>query len=838
MDDLVDRVGMAYRYFKENNQRYEESRKFVFDTTLTEELRSTLINIGWPIFEVNTLESFISRLCGEFAKQIPSPAIRATQRKSNDPKTIQLVQMLEGRLRYIFESARADNAKKAIYTEQLSGGFSAARVVVDYINPLSMDQDVWFEKCYDPTLAYFDPIARENHKGDGRFCGELIPMTEEEFKHEFPDVPVDAIDYTRDALTDGNLHWYYQEGEDSTLRKIIYIADHYEKKEVEEKLVEVKIPNLKPLIQKVMQAAKQFIAMKKMQQQQQAQQQQQGAQSPSGTPQGQMPPQGMQQQQPSQMPMNPQMAQRGSSQAPEQMGQQQPGGSPSTQPGSEQFKPFIMKTMTEEVYEAFSEMWKEKTMLPVPKIIRRRTTTVCEIWHYRFTRDRLLTRPKKTNFPVLPIIFFDGNSHVLENKQMTRPYHYQAMDAQKMKNICAIAIMNSIENMPQTRLLMAKGSIPEEPAYQETWKNPQKPSAAMIYNETSEVNDGGKPLPPPAPLNLAYNIQELLGLYSELDKTVQLILGNFDQQLGIQQKDLSGIAIQEGATQSNNAAMPYINNYMDSLNQISSCIVQMIPKLVKTPRTMSIINADGLHEAILLNDPDNDITMLDYNGMDLEVVVKASVNFDIQKGRTFQNLATLMGLPDPNPWKAFFGGPAATDLLDNMTIRNQDALKQKFIDFLVDQEKQQQQQAELAIMTNPATVQMMDIQSRQEIKQQELQLKQIDQKITQQIEGMKVLETFIKSIADLRESSARMAIQKSQIEAENNRTNSEGATKALDAAMSIDAHISAQEDKKMENLYRQIELGNQLRETDIKQGALLNKSASQQLQSLGEKNNG
>lgn len=799
LDELREKVEAAYSYFRDNNTSYEDSRRFLFDTTLGEDVRATLENIGWPLFEVNTLESFVSRLAGEFAKQIPSASVRSTSTKSDDPKSAMLSTFLEGRLRYIFESAQAENYKKAMYMEALSGGFSAAKLMVDYINPYSFQKEPSYRKCYDPTLCYFDPQARMNHKGDGDFCGELVPFTEEEFKHTFPDIDIKDVQYSRDDFTGGNLHWFYTEADGTELQNIIYVADHYVKKLCDEKIVEVKIPNLKPIMQKVVQMFNHFKQMKE-QQAQQAQQAPQGILSvPPGMP-GQMPPQGAPQMpmQGQPQPMQPQMP----SAPPDMMGQSQ-----------EPPQPFIMKTMTEEEYEVFSKMWTEHTMLPAPPITQRRTTTVTEIWHYRFIRDKLLERPRRTDFPILPIIFCDGNSHVIMNKQMTRPYFYQARDAQKMKNIVGIAMMNAIENMPQTRLLMAKETIPEEPAYQETLKNPQKPSSAIIWGSMGETNDG-RPLPAPIPLNFSYFGAELIQLYNDLDKTIQMVLGNFDQQLGIQNKELSGVAIQEGATQSNNAAMPYINNYMDCMNQIASGIVQMIPKLMRTPRTVPIINKNGLHEAILINDPMNDLTKLDYNGMDIEVIVKASVNFEIQKSRSFESIATLMQLPGQNPWQGFFSGPAATDLLDNMTIRNQDALKMKFVQYQGIQQQEAAQNKQMAMMMNPVAADMFNTQVNASLKQQQMQLDQMSMQMTQQVEGMKMIQTLIESISKIKESDAKMAIEQQRIDAENNRTMSEGAASSIDAAIKVNEHLAEQFDRQAEHLYRQVELGSDLKQND------------------------
>ena len=41
------------------------------------------------------------------------------------------------------------------------------------------------ERAFNPTLCGFDPLATTSHKGDGRYCFELYPMTQEEFAQEF-----------------------------------------------------------------------------------------------------------------------------------------------------------------------------------------------------------------------------------------------------------------------------------------------------------------------------------------------------------------------------------------------------------------------------------------------------------------------------------------------------------------------------------------------------------------------------------------------------------------------------------------------------------------------------
>ena len=799
----------AYRYFYDNNQRYEQARQFLYVTTLTDEMRASFANINWPLLEVNTLESFVSRLAGEFSKQIPCPSVSTSDENKDLKQAAEKSKILAGRLRYIFESGHADNCQQSIYTETLSGGFSCAKLRIDYLHEFSFDQDVYFEKVYDPMLCYFDPSAREVHKGDGKYCGELIPMTVDDFKSEYPHADLAKAKETRSALTDGSLSWYYTDGAQPYEQDIVYVADHYVKKDVRKFINLIKIPNLKPLKEKLEKAMQQFLAQKMTAQQvQQGQPAEQQQMATMGQP-GMLP-----QTSPGMIPPTapPFLSKIGiNGQQPTQKQQEQNKTKNNNSQESE-LDPFIIRVLTDIEYEAFKEAWKEHSMLALPPVIDRRKTTITEIWHYRFIPGQLLEKPKKLPFTILPLIYFDGNSHIVQNKQVTRPYIYQAKGAQNMKNLAAMAMMQSIQTKPRSRLLMSKESIPQEPAYRESLTNPQSSAAAIVYNSKGETTQN-ESLNPPIPLNFPEFGAELLQLYKDMDQTIQMILGNFDHQIGMNQRDLSGKAIVEGATQSNNAAMPYVINFMASMTQVSKGIIEVIPKLYNNERSMHILDDDGISKTITINKKDQEETALNYEANDFKVVVKSSVNFEIQKNRSFDNITTLMSLPEPNQFKQFFGGPAATDLLDNMTIRNQDSLKIKFIEFQEDQERMMAQNEQKAMMMNPIIAQKEESQRSDALKAQQLNLQAQAQQSDQKLEGMKVLESFIDSTTRLRESEDRMAIEKAKIDAENARTKSESITSVLNTSMKIDEHAANQIDKHIERMSRVTELQKNLEDS-------------------------
>ncbi len=226
LPEIKKNVEQAYGYFKPNYDRYNEFVKFVFQTSMTPEDENTLRDLGKPTLEFNILESFVSRLRGEFAKQQPSLTVRAADGVPLNMLTDDFnktIEVIEAHLRAIFFDASNDKLEYNIYSDLLAGGFSVMEVYTDYVNEMSFEQNIYVDRVFDPTLCGFDPLARESHKGDGRFCFQIYPKTKEQFKKEFPNVDVETMKYSK---TINGFGWSYRDEKE----EIILICDYYEKK--------------------------------------------------------------------------------------------------------------------------------------------------------------------------------------------------------------------------------------------------------------------------------------------------------------------------------------------------------------------------------------------------------------------------------------------------------------------------------------------------------------------------------------------------------------------------------------------------------------------------------
>jgi hypothetical protein len=235
LKDIKEAVEQSQQYFADNVKRYHDFMRFVFKTSMTNQEENTLRDLGKPTIEFNILEAYISRLRGEFSKQQPSLKVRAADgiplSMLNQDFT-ETLNVVEAHLRAIFFDAANDKLEYNVYSDLLAGGFSVMEVYTDYVSEMSFEQNIYVDRVFDPTLTGFDPLARESHKGDGKYCFQLYPKTKSQFEEEYGSELTERMSFTRNL---GGFGWSYK----SEYEDIVLICDYYEKVRKKEKIVKL-----------------------------------------------------------------------------------------------------------------------------------------------------------------------------------------------------------------------------------------------------------------------------------------------------------------------------------------------------------------------------------------------------------------------------------------------------------------------------------------------------------------------------------------------------------------------------------------------------------------------
>ncbi len=671
---IKETVKQAYENYRHNYERFNEFRSFIFDTSLTDDDVTLLTTISKPQLEFNITEAYISRLMGEFSKQEPSIIVSAEDQDKADPTTIHVVEQY---IRYMLMDTNNHHTKYEVYKDIISGGFSSFKIWTDYKNSMSFDQELHVDRVYDPTLVGYDPLARYSHKGDGRYCFELFPMSKDTFEQDFPDIDISRLKFNQSFA---GFNWAYLNGS----VEIVLVCDYYEKKKRNIKIVQL----------------------------------------------------------------------------------------------------VDGRVMSQKEYDKLLQSWNSIMQPPAIKG-KSRWTNIETIVRYRCI-DNQVIEYSETDFTMFPLIFVDGNSIMIKNpktsstvRQLTRPYVYHAKGAQKLKNFAGITLANEIENIVQHKIMVAKEALPKEEDWLQAYVDIQKPST-YVFNAFFE-QDPDKAIPNPIrEVQRVPTPPEVSQTFQATDSLIQNILGSYDAALGINDNQLSGVAIVEAATQSNAAAMPYVVSFLQGLQRVAEFLVDIIPKYIVTPRTVPIMGIDGKRDYVKVNQPNG--VNLNYDQNVLNVKVEAGVSFQIQKSRALNQIIALM---QASPLFAqFMNEKGLPVLLDNIEIRGIDQLK-----LMVDEWMQEMaQQKAMAMQQQQQQMQNNPLVMKNQIEMQKLQ--QAAQKNQGQfaVDMAKIKADQMKALSD-----ALIAKNSNEVQALKAQTEQFAKEVELKVKMTDQAHRHAKE---------------------------------------------
>ncbi len=418
------------------------------------------------------------------------------------------------------------------------------------------------------------------------------------------------------------------------------------------------------------------------------------------------------------------------------------------------------QTMTAAKYEKMLEQYAQtQTLIQPPAIVNERMAEDQTICRYVFMGSEVLEY-EETIFKYLPHIFYDGNSIRLRQsdaggqiKQFSRPYFYNAIGMQRLKNLAGQTIANQIENMVTHKYIVEKHTIPTQ--YLDAWLKPQQTST-LIWDAYKK---DGTQFPPPREVVHPPIPQEITTAFMTAEQNIQSMLGSYDAALGINNNQLSGVAIVEGATQSNAAAMPYVVNLLCSLTQAGTVILDLVPKLYKTPRTIPVIDAEGKNSYIMVNlppQPGQPPINLNYDPSQMNVMVSAGVNYEIQQNASVQTLATL-GQAFPGIG-AFVNTVAMPYIFENLQLYRGDALVEESKKWIEAQQQSQQQ----AQQNNPAMI-ALNMKKQQMAQDAQLKTRSLD------IEQEKLQTDKFESIIKFFSAHQDQLLQMMKIDAERTK---------------------------------------------------------------------
>jgi hypothetical protein len=185
---------------------------------------------GRPCLTINKLPTFLHQVTNDQRMNVPSIHVSPV----DDHADVDTAETMQGIIRNIEYASNADIAYDTAVNNAAAIGFGYWRLVTDYCNAKSFDQDIRFRRIRNPFTVYFDPTSEEPDGSDAQFVIISSKIPKYEFKVQFPDAdagPEAGNGFPTQTGDGSNNQWLFSDS--------IRLAEYYRIEREDDTLVEL-----------------------------------------------------------------------------------------------------------------------------------------------------------------------------------------------------------------------------------------------------------------------------------------------------------------------------------------------------------------------------------------------------------------------------------------------------------------------------------------------------------------------------------------------------------------------------------------------------------------------
>lgn len=173
---------------------------------------------GRPRYTINRVAGAIDQLVGDQRQNRTDIKIRPVSGGADE----NIAKTMTGLIRNIESQSKASNAYDNAFDETTNGGFGGWRVVTEFNDDDSFDQDVKIKPILGATTSlWFDPSAQEYDKRDAMFAFLTVDMSIDEYEEKFPDAA--KVDFSKEQYNGSSCRTWFKED------NVVVVAEYWVK---------------------------------------------------------------------------------------------------------------------------------------------------------------------------------------------------------------------------------------------------------------------------------------------------------------------------------------------------------------------------------------------------------------------------------------------------------------------------------------------------------------------------------------------------------------------------------------------------------------------------------
>jgi hypothetical protein len=281
------------------------------------------------------------------------------------------------------------------------------------------------------------------------------------------------------------------------------------------------------------------------------------------------------------------------------------------------------------------------------RIEERDSTKVCR---YLITAAAVLEGPEDWPGRFIPIVPVVGEETRIGRKIVRKGIVRDAKDPQRMVNYFESAHTETVALQPKAPFIVTELNVAK---YQENWEQANTENAPYLPFQPDPLNGGAAPQRVQPPVS-SQGINDGLARAHE---NLKGVIGIYDAGLGNRSNETSGKAIIARQREGDVGSYVYVDNFARAVRQTGNIIVDLIPHVYDSERTIRIMGEDGKIDVLEVNkakgvDPETGGTIYEHDlttgSYDVVATVGASYTTRREEAKEGM-LALLQAVPQIAP---------------------------------------------------------------------------------------------------------------------------------------------------------------------------------------------
>ena len=247
-------------------------------------------------------------------------------------------------------------------------------------------------------------------------------------------------------------------------------------------------------------------------------------------------------------------------------------------------------TGTEEIIEITDELPRELLVAMGYQIIRTKTSRAKRVMWAKVSGNQILEEGRWAG-KFIPIIEVVGDKFNIEGKQYKRSLIRDAKDPQRMYNFWNTHMTETVALAPKAPYLVTPAEVK---GFEAMWNDANKKNFPYLLYNAQGNKIPKRELPPQVPTGAAQMLQISAG-------DIQDTIGMYDASFGEKSNERTGIAIRARATRSDFGTYHFPDNYKRAIIETTRQLIDLIPKIYDTERTVRILGEDNKESIVTIN---------------------------------------------------------------------------------------------------------------------------------------------------------------------------------------------------------------------------------------------